>query len=131
MLFEELTCYNSVSFLRLLKCRVSAQNIVVFILLTLSFKSSWHVLAILKDRKCSSKKVFLKLLQIRKTMQPTFQRRFNVVWTLWINVEITLTRRWKWNKIRGRIFNVANVDTTSVPNAEATLKQRCTTLVQR
>ena len=32
---------------------------------------------------------FLKLL----TTQPTFQRRINVVSTLWINVEITLIRR--------------------------------------
>ena len=37
----------------------------------------------------------------------TFQRRINVVSTLWINVERTLIRRWKWNKIRRRIFNVA------------------------
>ena len=27
--------------------------------------------------------------------QPTFQRRINVVSTLWINVEITLIRHWK------------------------------------
>ena len=26
---------------------------------------------------------------------------------LWINVEITLIRRWKWNKIRRRIFKIA------------------------
>ena len=39
--------------------------------------------------------------------QPTFQRWINVVSTLWINVEMTLIRRWKWNKIRRRIFNVA------------------------
>ena len=34
---------------------------------------------------------------------PTFQRRINVVSTLWSNVEITLIRRWKWNKIWRRI----------------------------
>ena len=34
-------------------------------------------------------------------------QHFNVGSTLWINVEITLIRRWKWNKIRRRIFNVA------------------------
>ena len=35
-------------------------------------------------------------------IQPTFQRLINVIWTLWINIEITLIRRWIWNKIRGR-----------------------------
>ena len=39
--------------------------------------------------------------------QPTFQRRINVFSTLWTNVEITLIRRWKWNKNRRRIFNFA------------------------
>ena len=37
--------------------------------------------------------------------------------TLWINVEITLIRRWKWNKIRRRIFNV-----------DTTLSQFCSNL---
>ena len=70
--------------------------------------------------------------------QPTFQRRINVVSTLWINVEITLIRRWKWNKIQRRIFNVHNVDTTSVldvettlHNVETTLHNVGTTLIQR
>ena len=74
--------------------------------------------------------------------QPTFQRRINVVSTLWINVEITLIRRWKWNKIRRRIFNVAqrwynisarrwnNVETT-LHNVETTLHNVGTTLIQR
>ena len=39
--------------------------------------------------------------------QPTFRRRINVVSTLWINVEIPLIPRWKWNKIRRRFLNVA------------------------
>ena len=39
--------------------------------------------------------------------QPTIQRQITVVSTLWINVQITLIRRWKWNKIRRRIFSVA------------------------
>ena len=59
--------------------------------------------------------------------QPTFQRRINVVSTLWINVEITLIRRWKWNKIRRRIFNVAqrwyNVGVWQWNNVETTLIQ--------
>ena len=42
---------------------------------------------------------------------------FKVGSTLWINVEITLIRRWKWNKTWHRIFNV---DTT----LEADVKQR-------
>ena len=61
---------------------------------------------------------------------------------LWINVEITLIRRWKWNKIRRRIFNVAqrwynvsarrwnNVETT-LHNVETTLHNVGTTLIQR
>ena len=73
--------------------------------------------------------------------QPTFQRRINVVSTLWINVEITLIRRWKWNKIRRRIFNVAqrwynvsvrrwnNVETTS-HNVGTTLHNDGTTLIE-
>ena len=61
--------------------------------------------------------------------QPTFQRRINVVSTLWINVEITLIWRWKWNKIRRQIFNVAqfwcNVSTWPWNNVGTTLIQRC------
>ena len=76
------------------------------------------------------------------TSQPTFQCRINVVSTLWINVEITLIRHWKWNKIRRRIFNVAqpwynvsarrwnNVETT-LHNDETTLHNVRTTLIQR
>ena len=72
--------------------------------------------------------------------QPAFQRWINVVSTLWINVEITLNRRWKWNKIQPRIFNVVqrwynvsirrwnNIKTT-LHNVETTLVQRCFNLV--
>ena len=60
--------------------------------------------------------------------QPTFQRRINVVSKLWINVEITLTRRSTLSKIRRRIFNVArrcyNVGVRRRENVEATLIQR-------
>ena len=78
----------------------------------------------------------------QESSQPTFQRRINVVSTLWINVKITLIRRWKWNKIRRRIFNVAqrwynvsarrwnNVETT-LHNVETTLHNVGTTLIQR
>ena len=41
------------------------------------------------------------------TTQPAFQRRINVVSTLWITVEMALIGRWKWNKSRSRILNVA------------------------
>ena len=69
------------------------------------------------------------------------QRRINVVSTLWINVEITLIRSWKWNKIRRRIFNVAwswyNVTArrwknvkTMLHNVKATLPNVGTTLFQ-
>ena len=73
--------------------------------------------------------------------QPTFQRRINVVSTFWINIEITLIRRWKWNKIGCQIFNVAqrwynvsarrwsNVETT-LQNVETTLHKFGTTLIQ-
>ena len=74
------------------------------------------------DRKCRT-----------AISQPTFQRRINVVSTLWINVEITLTRLWKWNKIRRRIFNVAqrwiHVETT-LHNVETTLHNVVATLFQ-
>ena len=73
--------------------------------------------------------------------QPIFQRRINFVSTLWINIEITLIQRWKWNKIRRRIFNIAqrwynvsarrwnNVETT-LHNVETTLHNVGTTLIQ-
>ena len=65
----------------------------------------------------------MKFASIR--IQPTFQSRINVVWTLSITVEITLVRRWKGNKIRRRIFNVAqrwyNVSARRWNNVEITL----------
>ena len=71
-----------------------------------------------------------------------FLTLINVIPTLWINVEIMSIWRWKWNKIRRRIFNVAqrwynvsarrrnNVDTT-LHNVETTLHNVGTTLIQR
>ena len=82
----------------------------------------------------------MKFASIRT--QPTFQSRINVVWTLSITVEITLVRRCKWNKIRRRIFNVAqrcynvsawrwnNVEIT-LHNIETMLYNVGTTLIQR
>ena len=49
----------------------------------------------------------VELLAGFHTSQPTFQRWINVVSMLRINVEITLIRHWKWNKIRRQIFNFA------------------------
>ena len=84
----------------------------------------------------------VELLAGFHTSQPTFQRWINVVSMLRINVEITLIRHWKWNKIRRRIFNVAqpwynvsarrwnNVETT-LHNDETTLHKVGTTLIQR
>ena len=57
--------------------------------------------------------------------QPTFRSRINVVATLPINVEIKLIQRWKWNKIRRRIFHTAqcwyNVSAWRWKNLETTL----------
>ena len=53
---------------------------------------------------------------------------------LWINVEITLIRRRKWNKIRRRIFNFAqrwfNVSARRWNNVKTTLHNVGTTLIQ-
>ena len=57
--------------------------------------------------------------------QPTFHRRINVVWTLWINTEITSIWRWKWNKIWRQFFNVAQLWYNVDWEVETTLKQRC------
>ena len=59
--------------------------------------------------------------------QQTFQHRIYVVSTLWINVEITLTQRRKWNKIRLRIFNVAPrwYNVRAELDVETTLLQCC------
>ena len=69
------------------------------------------------------------------TAQPTFQCRINVVSTLWINVEMTLMQRWKWNKIRRRIFNVVqrryNVGVRRWNNVESTLHNVDTAAFQR
>ena len=59
------------------------------------------------------------------TTQPKFRRWINVVSILWMADKITLIRRWKWNKIRGRIFDVAqywyNVGVQHWNNAKSTL----------
>ena len=72
--------------------------------------------------------------------QPTFQRWIDFISMYWINVEITLIRRWKWNKIRRQSFNLAqrwcnfsarrwnNVETT-LSNDDANLHQRCFSVV--
>ena len=69
----------------------------------------------------------MKQFSKKELTRPTFQRRINVVSTLWINIEITLIRRWKWNKIRRRIFNVAqrwyNVGVRRWNNVETTFIQ--------
>ena len=71
-----------------------------------------------------------------------FQCWSNVVSKLWINVEITLIRRWKWNKIRHWIFSVLqrwynvgarrwNKVESKSHNFEAKVFQRCTKSFQR
>ena len=73
---------------------------------------------------------YIKEIHLRT--QPTFQRRINVVSTLWINVEITFIGRWKWNKIRRWIFNVTenwyNVSDWRWNNVKTTLHKFKTTL---
>ena len=80
------------------------------------FSNSYPPVSFLKDFDCVN--------YTRDLAQPTFQRRINVVSTLWINVEITLIRRWKWNKIRSRIFNVAQRWYNVGTDVETRLKQR-------
>ena len=78
---------------------------------------------------------------LKDITQAIFQRRINVVLTLWINVETTLIRRWNWNKTRRwfinvvqRLYNVGlrrwNNFKTMFHNVETTSKQRCITLKQ-
>ena len=71
-----------------------------------------------------------------------FLTLINVIPTLWINVEIMSIWCWKWNKMRRRIFNVAqrwynvsaqsrsNIDTT-LHNVETILHNIGTMLIQR
>ena len=51
--------------------------------------------------------IFLRINFFIDITKTTFQCQINIVSTLWITVEITLIRHWKWNKIRSRFFNVA------------------------
>ena len=66
--------------------------------------------------------------------QPILKRWIHVVSTFWINVEITLIRRWEWNKIRRRNFNVAqhwcNVGVRRWNNVETTLINLISVLFQ-
>ena len=92
------------------------------------------------ETRTSYCEIYIKFASIRT--QPTFQSRINVAWTLSITVEITLIWRWKWRKIRRRIFNVAqrwynvsarrwnNVEIT-LHNIETMLHNVGTTLIQR
>ena len=87
-------------------------------------------------------RIFLRINFFIDTAQPTFHRRINVVSRFWITVEATLIRRWKWNKIRNRIFNVAqqwyNVGVQQWKNVKSMLGsidepvfQYCATSLQR
>ena len=87
-------------------------------------------------------RMFLRINFFIDTTLPTFQRRINIVSTLWITFQIALTRCWKWDQIQSRIFNVAqhwyhvgvqrwnNVKST-LCNVNATVFQRCTLSLQR
>ena len=72
--------------------------------------------------------LFVNILDNISVTQPTFQRRINVVSTLWINE----------TKSDVGYSTLHDVDTPSVPDVETkwkqrytTSKQRCTTLYQR
>ena len=52
-------------------------------------------------------RMFLRINFFIDTTLPTFQPQINVVSTLCITVQITLIRRWKWNKIRSPNLNFA------------------------
>ena len=110
-------------------------------MLFLRLDSLTFIYSQLLDLKWVSKNAnpVLLLIGTTKTMIMPSQH-FNVGSTLFKrcgNIEIMLIRRWKWNKIRRRIFNVAqrwynvsarrwnNVETT-LHNVETTLYQRCT-----
>ena len=66
--------------------------------------------------------------------QPTFQRRNDVISTLWISVKITLIRRWKWNKTRRHIISITqrwySVGVRCWNNIETTLYNVVSTFFQ-
>ena len=66
-----------------------------------------------------------------------FQPRVNVVSELKFSIKMTLIQRWKWNKIRRRIFNFAqrwhNVETTLLQlpiDVVSTQSQRCLSYIK-
>ena len=68
------------------------------------------------------------LKNLKTLFQPKFQRRMNVGSML--RIEITLI--WLWNKTKCNVgFSTLHVVTMSVCDVETTLKQSCTTLIQR
>ena len=87
-------------------------------------------------------RIVLRINFLIDITQPKFQRRINVVSISKITVQITLIRRWKWSKIRNRIFNIAqhwhnvgvqrwsNVKST-LHNVNATVFQHCIMSFQR
>ena len=66
-----------------------------------------------------------------------FQPRVNVVSELKFSIKMTLIQRWKWNKIRRRIFNFTqrwhNVETTLLQlpiDVVSTQSQRCLSYIK-
>ena len=86
--------------------------------------------------KQTNQKQVMRYLQIKSmgNNPADISKSVKVVSTLWMNVEIMLIRRWKWNKIRRRIFNVAqrwyNVSVRRWNNVETTLHNVGTALIQ-
>ena len=83
-------------------------------------------------------RMFIRIIFFIDTILPTSQRRINLVSTLWITIQITVIRCWKWNnKIQSRIFNVSqhrynvgvqhwNNVKSALHNVNGTVFQRCT-----
>ena len=91
-------------------------------------KHDVSVLHILENRSLNFTTIFCEFTHTSERNYPAnISSWINIASVMWINVERTLIRRWKWKKIRRRIFNV---NTTSVPDVETTLHinvayQRC------
>ena len=91
-------------------------------------KHDVRVLHILENRSLNFTTIFCEFTHTSERHYPAnISSWINIASTMWINVERTLIRRWKWKKIRRRIFNVAqrwyNFGVRRWSNVETTLIQ--------
>ena len=130
-----MACYPYLTFCVLIKCK--GHILQCYAIRTLFFVFWWHCVAISFGGSCILIKLHIHILWwhaihtlrfdnivgsyqddiLSALSQPTFQRRINVVSTLWINVE-------NETKSEVRFSTLHNVDTTSVSDVETTSKQR-------